>query len=465
MNDQSIPDHKIDKLPQPPELKRMIGPSLILLGLGLGSGEVILWPYLSSNFGLGIIWAAAVGITLQFFLNMEVERYALIRGESVFVGFCRLWRPFSIWFIVSTFIGFGWPGIIASAAKILSAAFGIERFDLLAIVLLITIGLILSLGPVLYKTLENYQKITISIGIPVIMVLAFLIAKSFDWQSLLAGLLGRGGEYWFLPKGIPLFTFLGALAYAGAGGNLNLAQSFYVKDKGYAMGAYSGRIQSLITGEKEDILLTGSTFEPTSENLLLFKKWWRLVNIEHFLVFWGLGLFTILLLSLLSFATTYSLGDNSTGIDFIISESQVIAEMLLPAAGILFLLVSGVLLFGTQLTVMDSTSRIICENFVLFKHSPAMTKLVPKIYYAVLWSQILFGIIIFLIGFSEPRTLVVLGAVFNALAMFVSFALMLYLNNRSLPKELRPGLIRRSILWLAFLFFGVFSILAIGNSF
>lgn len=73
------------ELPPPLTLGALLGPSFILLGLGLGSGELILWPYLVAHFGLGIIWGAVLGIAFQFFLNMEVERYALITGESVFV--------------------------------------------------------------------------------------------------------------------------------------------------------------------------------------------------------------------------------------------------------------------------------------------------------------------------------------------------------------------------------------------
>ena len=58
------------ELPEAWPLRKLIGPSFIILGVGLGSGELILWPYLSSNFGLGIIWAAVLGITFQFFINM-----------------------------------------------------------------------------------------------------------------------------------------------------------------------------------------------------------------------------------------------------------------------------------------------------------------------------------------------------------------------------------------------------------
>ena len=85
----------------------MIGPSFIILALGLGSGEVILWPYLAANYGLGIAWGAVLGITIQFFMNLEIERYALVRGESVFVGLAKRFKRAPSWFIVSTFVGFG----------------------------------------------------------------------------------------------------------------------------------------------------------------------------------------------------------------------------------------------------------------------------------------------------------------------------------------------------------------------
>src|SRR5574339_939226 len=92
------------EFPNPLSLSKLIGPSFIILGVGLGSGELILWPYLSSNFGLGIIWAAILGITFQFFINMEIERYALATGESIFVGLTRRFgRITPYWFIMSTF--------------------------------------------------------------------------------------------------------------------------------------------------------------------------------------------------------------------------------------------------------------------------------------------------------------------------------------------------------------------------
>ncbi|MCL4354658.1 Nramp family divalent metal transporter, partial [Patescibacteria group bacterium] len=63
----------VKELPDALPLKKIIGPSFIILGLGLGSGEIILWPYLTSHFGMGIIWGAVLGLTFQFFMNMEIE--------------------------------------------------------------------------------------------------------------------------------------------------------------------------------------------------------------------------------------------------------------------------------------------------------------------------------------------------------------------------------------------------------
>src|SRR3989337_474825 len=193
--------------PDPPSsFLKILGPSFIILGLGLGSGEIILWPYLVSNFG------------------------------------------------------FGWPGIIASSAKIFGHVLGVESFHILAIVFLIAIGLILTLGPVLYKTVETFQKTIILLGVPALILLTLAIASKSDYFALAKGSVGIGDGYLFLPQGISLLTFLAAFAFSGAGGNLNLSQSYYIREKGYGMGKYAQKIQSLLTGKTKEVELEGTEF-------------------------------------------------------------------------------------------------------------------------------------------------------------------------------------------------------------
>ncbi len=447
-------------LPPAPPLRKILGPSFILLGLGLGSGEIILWPYLVSNFGLGIAWGILVGITIQFFINMEVERYALIYGESIFVGFARLFKLLPIWFIASTFLGFGWPGIGLSGSHLLAQATGLN-VSLINIVLFIAIGLILSLGKVLYQTVETLQKYLILVGTPTIFILALFLTSPSDWQTLGQGLIGQGADYAFLPIGISIATFLGALAYSGAGGNLNLAQSFYIRDKGYGMGKFATKIGSIFrsSSSNEQISLSGTTFPVTEANIQRYKQWWKVVNIEHLIIFWGLGLVTMLTLSLLAYSVVHGQLGNAAGIDFVINEASAIGKLTLPLIGLVFLVVAGLMLGATQLTVLDSTSRIISENFALIGKRTAPH--LAKMFYVTLWLQISFGIIVSLIHPNQPRQLLTLGGVINAFSMLFYIGLLLYLNNRVLPKPLRPSLFRNVVLTLALLFFAVLCYLVI----
>lgn len=451
----------IKDLPEAPKLKYLIGPSFIILGLGLGSGELILWPYLSANYGLGIIWGAIIGITFQFFLNMEVSRYTLINGESIFVGLARKYGIFApIWMMISTLIPWMWPGIIATAASLFAKAVGFENPVNITIFLLMLIGLIYTLGSVIYKTQEKLNKVIILIGIPFIFILTFILAEFSDVGKLALGIVGKGDGYWFLPNGIAIATFLAAFTYSGAGGNLNLAQSFYVKDKGYGMGIYAERIKGLF--HKSNIgEVTGSTFTDNNENRVKFSSWWKKINTEHFLIFWLLGGFTIILLATLAYATTYG-STNYTGINFMFAESAAISESISTFAGTLFLVIAGVMLFGTQFSVYGSTSRIMAENLALAKNTK--TTNMSKYFFLFLWLQIGLASIILLLGFKEPLMLVVTGAVLNAFAMFISTILVLLLNSR-LKKFYQPHLIRKLILIIAILFYGGFSIYTLIQSF
>ncbi len=460
-------------LPEAPKsLAKMVGPSLILVGLGLGTGELILWPYLSANWGLGIIWGAILGITIQFFLNTEIERYTLANGESIFVGFARIFRWIPIWFAISTIIAWTWPAFAAASVGALKP-FGIsnnEEFPLATvatIVELLLVGAILTLGPVLYKTVETFQKILISIGIPLIIFVAVNVVTWDAVQALFLGILGFGDGYRFFPTNpdFPFMGFLAAFAYAGAGGNLLLAQSFYVKEKGYAMGKYSGRITSLITGKAEDVDIQGSTFEPKPEEIAKFNQWWRKANAEHLLVFWGLGLFTMLLLALISYSTAYGHAGNAEGINFLYTQAAMINASTNPFVGNALLIVTALMLFATQLTVIDGAGRIITENIVLMTKGPTTARKVQVTFYASIWILLLFGIIVLLAGVTQPQYLIVTGAVINAVCMTVFSGILIKTNMRLVPSAAHPRMWRKAVVALCFGILFVFTTMVLVDSF
>jgi hypothetical protein len=232
-----------------------------------------------------------LGITFQFFLNTEAMRYSLARGESVFVG----WRRFSIliplWFIISLFIPWSLPGFSAGSSDILVSVFPFLPQGLVAVALLLFTGAVLTFGKTLNITMEYIQKAIVLIGLPLMLVLTLLVSNTGDWVDVAWGLVGRGDGFWFVPQGVSLMAFLGAFAYSGAGGNLNLAQSYYIKEKGFGMGKFGAKISSLVSGEgRKKAALSGFDFKKTAGNYKLWNKWWALVNWEHFIVFWTLGL-------------------------------------------------------------------------------------------------------------------------------------------------------------------------------
>jgi Mn2+/Fe2+ NRAMP family transporter len=96
-------------MPEPESLRKVLGPGVILAGIGLGTGEYILWPYITTQVGLTFMWAVFIGVTLQYFLNMEIERYTLATGETAISGFVRFWKPWGIIMVLFALIPMGSP--------------------------------------------------------------------------------------------------------------------------------------------------------------------------------------------------------------------------------------------------------------------------------------------------------------------------------------------------------------------
>ncbi len=438
-----------------------LGPSFILLGLALGSGELIMWPYLAANYGLGILWGGLLGITFQFVLNTETMRYTLAWGESVFVGFRKLSVLIPLWYIISTFIPWSLPGFSSASSQILSNYLHFPNSEVvIAVGLLLLTGIILSAGKFLYNTMEFLQRGVIMIGLPFTIILAAILTNRTDWIEAAWGLIGRGDGWLFFPQGIAIASFLGAFAYSGAGGNLNLAQSYYIKEKGWGMGKFASKISSLFSKDAKATKIEGRIFKDTPANRRKWQGWWKLINFEHAIVFYLLGFVTIVVMAVLAKTLVFGQGVNS-GLDFLYAEAAAISTRTMPLVGTFFLLVASLMLFSTQMGVLESSSRIISENILLLFYKKGKRFNLSIGFYLALWAQILLGIFIYLSGFREPRFLLTLGAVLNAAAMMVSFPLLFWLNKKKLPKAYQPGLVRKLIMLAAFIFFVGFVVITL----
>ncbi len=444
------PPPKIRELPAPPtSYRRHIGPGIIAAGVGLSSGEFVLFPYIASQVGLAFVWAAFVGLVTQFFLNMEIERYTLATGETALTGFSRYWRHWGVVFALLTYFANLWPGWATSSATLLSYLFGGQpRF--IAIALLVAIGAILTLAPVVYVALERAQMLKVALVVGLFLIGGIFAVGADAWRDLPDVVTGAR-----IPAeelGFPLL--LGALAFAGAGGGQNLVQSNWIRDKGFGMGAYVPRLTSPITGQPEAVPSTGYAFEPTPENMKRWRGWWRFANIEQLGTFVLITFLTILFTSLLAYSTVFGNETVANGIAFVRTEGEVLGERVGDWFRYLFWFVGAIALFGAALGIVDYTSRMAAD---VIKTSYVRNANESKVYAGLVWGLVAIGCLVLLLGFDQPLVLLVISAVVGGFMMFLYSALLILINRRTLPAPLRIRGFRLAVLVWAFLLFGILS--------
>src|SRR3954449_11158196 len=120
-----LPRPEVRDLPDAPvAYRKLIGPGIVAAGVGLASGEFILFPFIASQVGLVFVWAAMVGLTTQYFINLEIERYTLATGETALTWFSRSWRHWGLFFAILAYFANLWPGWATSSATLASYLFG-----------------------------------------------------------------------------------------------------------------------------------------------------------------------------------------------------------------------------------------------------------------------------------------------------------------------------------------------------
>src|SRR5215213_7071781 len=84
-----------------------LGPSLIALGISIGSGEGLLGPQAVGQFGfVGVGWVILISAVLLSFYIVDISRYVMATGEAPVVAWGRvppgylLWAPLSVFVII-----------------------------------------------------------------------------------------------------------------------------------------------------------------------------------------------------------------------------------------------------------------------------------------------------------------------------------------------------------------------------
>jgi hypothetical protein len=391
---------------------------------------------------------------MQYFINMEIERYTLATGETAVAGFIRMWKPLGLVMCLCALVPNIWPAWATSSATVTTFLFGGGDANTIAVCALVAIGLTLTISPVVYKTLEKIQFLKIG-AVLLFLVVAVVAAISFsDWGDT-SEAVTHFGQF---PGELEIALILGAFAFAGAGGANNLVQSNWIRDKGFGMGRYAPRIVSPITGEEEAAPATGVTFHPNEENMRRWRAWWRVANKEQFIAFFVIGTLTIVVFSMVAYSTVH--GENlGEELDFIQGEGDALKESVGSWFGNLFWAIGAVSLFAASIGIADYVSRLVADVLKVGYLRESKRWSESRIYSCVVWTIVLFGIAILLAGLDQPLLLTVLAASLSGVVMFIYCGLLIALNRRFLTEPIRVWGIRLGALAWCFAFFGLFSII------
>lgn len=445
---------------------RTIGPGAILLAASIGGGEWLIGPAITARHGAGILWLATVSVLLQLVFNLEAVRYTLYCGEPILTGVMRLWPGSKFWaalYVLLAFAQLGVPALAKACATPLFSAFAgrlpsPESAADSQSILWITYGIIASGVVILLsgKTIE--RTLEWASWFMVVFIILFLMAANVvfvplaHWMSTIGGFLRFG----HIPSGVDLMLLATFAATAGSGGLGNLVISNWVRDKGFGMGARVGAIESALAGEHRGLSHVGKAFPVNDGNLRRWRLWNRYVTMDQVCLWAGgciLGMF--LNVNLVTYIAPP--GADLTKIGAGAFQAHYLAERAGAWLWFLTLLNGFWILFSTHLGNTDTLVRTITDTlWVSSERLQTWKRGAGGLYYALLAVLTLWGAVAVRWG-KAVDLFQVLGIV--ACPILALGAVQIWrVNTTLLPRELRPGWIRRAGLGACALFYGALSV-------
>ena len=473
----TLPDWEVEDLPAPPKyqfgkaFRSILGPGIIALGGSIGSGEWLLGPAITAQYGGSLLWIATIAILLQAILNTEAIRYTLYTGEPMLSGYmrCKPGAPFWASFYSGVnFFGI-WPGWAMTAATALGAAWlgympqdadssTVRLFAYL--IFFACLGIVL-FGGKIYNALEKVQLFMVIWIISYLVVIDLFMVPPRVWWTAIKGFFSFGALPAPGPDGQVNWLLLGAFAaYAGSGGLGNVTITNYVRDKGWGMSSLVGAIPSMIGGQNVTLSHWGKVFRISPENLKRFKEWWKYVRFEQYGI-WMIGCFIGIALPAmltLEFVPSGQEMDQWSAAGF---QAEGLAAKGGRVMWYLTLLCGFWVLFSTQLGGVDGVPRTYTDIiWTGLKRARNLGEHNAKwIYYPILGVYIIWGIVaIYLV---KPFFMILVSATIGGYLLVITALHTLYVNWKFLPPEIQAPLWKQIGLVLCAGYYSIFGTITV----
>jgi hypothetical protein len=474
----SRPALEVEDLPSPEEAFRVkrvgveelilfvLGPGLIGLGFAFNSMEWLLAPLTTTNFGVkGLGWLLLISAILQVFYNVELARFTLATGEAPIVAFGRvppglfIWIPVALIFIFATQVWGDWA--TAAGAALFSLVTGrvyqpdeLSTIRLLGVGLMIAVFFILLVGRKIERTLEAIEGIVLVYILLGLLLLALVVVPLNFWAEALVSWVTPAAP----PDGITPPTLGMMVGFIAMASGLNFIFIGYYRDKGFGMGSKTGYLSGLIGGQQPRISSAGKIFLENEKNATNWKRWFRYLLIDQWLVFFIGALLSILLPSILvSYLASLPGAEAPEQGTMFVYAALRLGQRYGPLVSSWTLVAGFAILFSTQIIALDLLARNLTD--AVLGSSPRLNSWIgsdPRSFYYPTVIALVFAIgVLIHLNLPEQWSLI-LNNLPNLAAMIFPLT-MIYLN-RQLPKPAR-------ITWWSYLvllgnavFFGYFFI-------
>ncbi|MFG1696315.1 Nramp family divalent metal transporter [Nonomuraea sp. NPDC049309] len=450
----------IRKLPDAPPSVHLIGPTVFLVALGVGMGESYMWPRLVLLFGPEIRWLFLIGVTLQAVVMLEMARYAMATGESIFSGAARVFKPLMWFFFVVAIAVYIWPGHLSAGAAAFEEITGIP-WVVTAIAGLILVGVVFTLAKVIYNLLENVLSLLIGALVLGTAVVAAMVGSWGDVVSTITGMFSFG----YLPPEAMTATWfpviVGACAFAGPSGMQQMWYTLHLRDSGAGMGVHQPKVVGLRhAGAQEEQEARGYMFDTSDPaEMAKWKGWRRWVTFDALLLFWGITMLVTISFTVIAQAAVRI--DPAVRSALLADDREVALTAMAGAVssagssvlGTVFLGFIALIGLNATLGLFDSFSR--GQADMTYNFIPGAKKLgMSRLYGIFLWGVIIFGILILLFGPADgPSGILDTLAFLSTFAMGAYCVTLLLVNNRMLPKPIRPKWWANAIIALGAVFY------------
>lgn len=430
-------------VPPPPagwQRLRWLGPGFLWMVSAAGSGELLFTPRVGALYGYALVWALVAAVVLKWFINREIGRFAVCTGATVLDGFKSLPGPrhWAIWLILA-------PQLVVAVATIAGLA-GASATALILVlpgdVRLWTVAVVAAATALVlwgrYRAVEWTARVLgIALALGAVAAAASVLREP---AQVLAGLRPS------LPPRLDYGEVLPWLGFMLSGAAGMMWYSYWLRAKGYGAAALGG----------DDPVDAAAL---TRADRTALRGWLRQMTLDNTVAVLGTTIIAVAFLVL---------GTELLRPRGLVPEENRIAETLgellggvWGPAGFWFMVTAVFVGFWcTVLSDQDGFGRLFADGtrtLLQPLRPPARwldEKFLSRLFVVVVLAVLPLALYLWR---GEPVGLLKLAGAIEAAHIPVVTGLILYLNHRRLPAELKPSRFAFAATALAGLFFAGFA--------